>query len=742
MALTLAEIDAEIAKRQEQKDLNSAVDAEIAKRLAGKDKKGVLQELESAFQQIPGMPVLSEYAAGFNRPALGALDFLGPDNINAILNLAGSESRVPTFTETFGSEGGFMEPGLARDIVSGAGEVSSLALSGGAAIRQAAQSLPKLVAPGAETTAAGLLRQAAGTTAKQDVALGAASGAGTVIGEKEGGPIGGMVGSVLAPIGTQAAGEGLKAILKLGGKGISTLMKSVGQMSDEGASELLSRAMVAEGIPPELIAQRLKQLGPEALPADLGEDFSRLLRAASNKVPRIKGRAKDVLNQRHAGQSDRVMDALDDASGTSFLSVDDEIARLDALLKPQINKLYAAAREKSEQVFSSMRKPTTSAYLGGPSRGGVSSIPKKAPSIDELQPSRGELSALGMGIEPSPTPHLGGALSKGGVTSIPPSKNVAQRHIENPTLIEQLLAGKPAAGFGPKKKADLELTAKRLSGEPVTKLDIIDANKRGLDDQIKAAIRLGENNKARSLVKIKNVLVDEADKAIPEYKQARSLFAGKATLENAADNGELFLKMKPRDIQALTKTMGESEKKMFKLGAKRALLDKVDDLQVTADTVKRMFGKTGDAKKLRSLFDDESSFIRFNEALERESQFVLTRRAAQGNSTTVEQAADISNAEEALGHASSLFGNPVQSATAFGKILGGLSGKKGTEVNIRSLEKAGDILLTSGMNPKKVQAMVRKAAPNEIENALRKIMIKPVSAAPVVGGVSAALDGS
>lgn len=64
---------------------------------------------------------LAEFASSTNRSILGALDFLTVDNVNAGLNLAGSDARVPTLTETLGNEGGFMEEGAARDVVRGVG---------------------------------------------------------------------------------------------------------------------------------------------------------------------------------------------------------------------------------------------------------------------------------------------------------------------------------------------------------------------------------------------------------------------------------------------------------------------------------------------------------------------------------------------------------------------------------------------------------------------------------------------
>lgn len=76
--------------------------------------------------------VLGEFAASANRSVTEFIDFLGPDTANAILQLAGSESRVPTLTsalEQTGIRGGFMQPGVARDVTRAAGALVPVAAS-------------------------------------------------------------------------------------------------------------------------------------------------------------------------------------------------------------------------------------------------------------------------------------------------------------------------------------------------------------------------------------------------------------------------------------------------------------------------------------------------------------------------------------------------------------------------------------------------------------------------------------
>lgn len=66
-----------------------------------------------------------ELMAGANRGVTETLDFLGPDQINAVSQIAGSDFRVPTLTKALApaTQGNFMEPGLARDATRAAGEI-------------------------------------------------------------------------------------------------------------------------------------------------------------------------------------------------------------------------------------------------------------------------------------------------------------------------------------------------------------------------------------------------------------------------------------------------------------------------------------------------------------------------------------------------------------------------------------------------------------------------------------------
>ena len=93
------------------------------------------------------LDVLGELAAASNKTLTEFVDFLGPGTINAMLNilpvggafssqtpepLPSVKTRLPTFTglnAKVGGEGGFMEPGTARDVVQGIG--ANIPVAGG-----------------------------------------------------------------------------------------------------------------------------------------------------------------------------------------------------------------------------------------------------------------------------------------------------------------------------------------------------------------------------------------------------------------------------------------------------------------------------------------------------------------------------------------------------------------------------------------------------------------------------------
>lgn len=273
-------------------------------------------------------------------------------------------------------------------------------------------------------------------------------------------------------------------------------------------------------------------------------------------------------------------------------------------------------------------------------------------------------------------------------------------------------------------KVQRRLDDMRAVGDEVTNFDLINVSKQELDDQITSAIRKGDNNKARTLINLRNQLVSEADRTIPTYKQARDLFAGKAELENAARYGEEIFKMPAYQVKQLVEGLSASEKNMFVIGARRAILNNIDNAQVTSDLVKKLFGRNGDVQKLRSLMPSNDAFEKFRQSMKREAEFILTRNTALGNSMTIAQKEDIGGLRKAVSRVAGIFlGGTQARAMALTDIADGLTADAGSEKFKAALNRAGEILLTQGMRPEKVRALLAKpeskAFSEAMENALK-----------------------
>ena len=283
-------------------------------------------------------------------------------------------------------------------------------------------------------------------------------------------------------------------------------------------------------------------------------------------------------------------------------------------------------------------------------------------------------------------------------------------------------------------------------GETAGTFDYIDETKKVLDDQIKSLIREGKANAAGILIRFKNQMVAEADSQIPEYADARRLYAGKKAIEDAADFGREIFTTSSREVarlaDTLTTQMTAQERNAYILGAKDAIIDRIDRTGMTRNQVMALFGKNGDAAKLATLFDSPEQAAQFMNALRRESEFAITRNAVIGNSSTVAQASQLANLvgptgiRRAINQAVQFVsGNPAQLSGEVAGIIDNMSQNKNSELYKSALIKAGDILLASGMSSNRLEILLKRGSDDVLKAELRKII------EPSFAGRSAALTG-
>lgn len=272
-------------------------------------------------------------------------------------------------------------------------------------------------------------------------------------------------------------------------------------------------------------------------------------------------------------------------------------------------------------------------------------------------------------------------------------------------------------------KAAVRMKDKIAGGQEVTPFDQINTTKQILDDRITTLYRAGKNNQARDLVILKNNFLSTADENIPSFKEARNLFAGRSHLDEAAKNGEMFLRIPASDVQAYVQGLGQSEKATYVLAAKKAILDRIDNTQSGADAARKLFGKNGDADKMKALFNTPEDFTKFKSDLQRESKFMGTNRQFQGSQTAERLEQDASGS---VGDLSML--GIAKSAVTFGSKA---KEAKATDIAYRKL---GDLLTKKGLTLEDLMASIQK----------QKVVTPPVTRnyGPAVSTISALSAGN
>jgi hypothetical protein len=617
---------------------------------------------------VPLMNYLQEFANASNRSIAETIDFLGPDQINFLLRQAGSQKQMPTAKGAMqymgaGLEGAqYTEPGLAQDILIGAGEVVPLVMGGQALLRQgvrgatamAPSSAPivrgttQLVDQTASPTTGRLIaEQFASTTPLQEAGYTAASVAGGELGERTGLPGGEQIGMIAGPgialLGGKTLGATLNSL-----ENFLTSARNLNQVSDDIAGEILAERMLAEGFTPEDVMKALRDFGPEAVPADVLQGFREILRAAVNITGgRTERGAREVLGGRQKGSGERIGNAFDVINPGS---TDEYIRMIDDQFAPQIKAAY---------------------------------------------------------------------------------DNAANSGIAIPEPLRILLTGDNALG---RAFADAEgsVADLRAAGDTVSNFTYLDETKKILDDQIRVAYRAGENEKGRRLVRLRNKMVAEVDRQIPEYKEARNLYAGRAAIDDAVEAGKDYRKMTSMEVRELVEGYTQQEKTAYVLSVKDTILDAIDKTGANRDQVSALFGKNGDINKLKALFENVAQFNAFQKALERETNFLLTRRAALDNSSTTRQLKELeaqmsaNKARDALKTGVNFISsNPAQTAREIESLSNDLKSEAGSKRFVEAMVRVGDILLTQGMDPVRLERLLKSGQATVLERELRAILNRP-----------------
>lgn len=623
-------------------------------------QQGIQQDpIARTLYSIPGTRPLMEFANAAGRSAADVIDFFGPDAINSILQISGTDVRVPTVRgslESVGAltpAGSYMQPGLGQRIVSGAGEAIPMAMSSQGLLRAGMQRLPQTLVP---STGRRVAESMASTTPAQEAIATAGAVTGGEVGKASGIPGAELAGSI---VGGGVSGPLISNIDRMltNRSDFAAMAGNIARVRTDVAGEMLAKSLRASGLSVDDAMRQYRALGPNALPADIDQSFREILRAAMNVDEGISGQARRMVNERQVGSGARIAQSLDIISTDNL---DDYLRSIDETLGPQVRDLYNQAAQRSVAMPPALR-----ARFEGDS------------AIGRVQPE-------------------------------------VQRRLAD----------------------------RRAMGEQISNFNLIDETKRALDDQIGAALRSGQNQEARRLIQLKNFMVREADSQIPEYRQARELYAGRMALDDAASLGAEIFQTNARNLRDLTSQMTQPERNAYILSAKDAIINRIDNTGMTRNQVQALFGKNGDAMKLATLFTDNRSRQAFIDILRREIEFVATRNAVIANSTTAGQLQRIKESlmpaggyKQVISQAASLVTSPTQLAREVSGIIDNMRAEKGSDLYLKGLIQAGDILLTTGMDANVLRRMLETGSVDRLTTELRRI------AAPNYSGRAAAVMG-
>lgn len=145
-------------------------------------------------------------------------------------------------------------------------------------------------------------------------------------------------------------------------------------------------------------------------------------------------------------------------------------------------------------------------------------------------------------------------------------------------------------------------------------VEVADNVKRGIDDVISAQIKDGKiSNKGRVINNAKNEFLNEIDKIVPEYAEARAVYSDRISLIDAGNTlRRMWNKSSTKQLEKkLNRFNSDAEKQMAVLGVVDLLQEKILKPDGATNIAKMLGGGTGGKggvltrEKIRLLFDDD-----------------------------------------------------------------------------------------------------------------------------------------
>lgn len=165
----------------------------------------------------------------------------------------------------------------------------------------------------------------------------------------------------------------------------------------------------------------------------------------------------------------------------------------------------------------------------------------------------------------------------------------------------------------------------------------LDLVKRSFDDMIDAAKRAGGANDARVLTGMKDRLVKEIDRKVPEYRTARQAFSSESQIKDALERGRELLRPgnSPEQIVKELHAMSSAEREAARLGMARQLRDVFDNPSHTTSNLAKLIYSNRSKQIIDALFPNQTAAQQFRANMIREHAMLKRGQQVQGGSNTV-----------------------------------------------------------------------------------------------------------
>lgn len=257
-------------------------------------------------------------------------------------------------------------------------------------------------------------------------------------------------------------------------------------------------------------------------------------------------------------------------------------------------------------------------------------------------------------------------------------------------------------------------------------LQFWDYTKRIIDDQVGAAVRAGQNQKARTLTTLARSLRGELDTHVPSYAEARQAWGGPSQYMEAIQDGGNILQrtLSGEQLRANLGEMTEAQREGYLIGAVSSVVHKMRSDPAKLGDMTKYLRSPEMRDKITALMPTPEAAQNWQRRLDYEVRSSELTGRALGNSATARRLAERQDAD-------SMVGDLVMGALAHGPTLGLLRQTLLALPNrVRdSLRSRSDHLLADVLTQPQGAGRMRQTLQDVTDQAGQSPVLPPLSAA-------------